>query len=157
MTKKIKLGNYLNRDLILVNQDFKSSDELFEAVHHQALDLGYVREDFLDRIKARERTFPTGLQLETLGAAIPHTDAECIKKEFVAIVTSQPVPFVSMEDFNQSVEAEIAFVLGLSEPHAQLEMLQSLMGLLQSPDLLSQLRQADSAEQLITIINQNNI
>lgn len=65
--------------------------------------MGWVRQDFLERIEQREATFPTGLQLETFGAAIPHTDAECILTEFVAVVTNkQPVTFTSMEDINQS-------------------------------------------------------
>lgn len=61
----------------------------FEQVYEQALELGWVRSDFLERIKQREEIFPTGIQLEKYGAAIPHTDAECIFTEFVAVITNK--------------------------------------------------------------------
>lgn len=157
MAEKMKLEDYIRPELIFVNENFKSSSDMFETIYKKAFDLGYVHDTFLGKIIEREKNFPTGLQLEKMGVAIPHTDAECIKQEFVAIVTTQPISFVSMEDFNQSVAAEIAFVLGLKEPHAQLEMLQSLMGLLQNAELLTQMRNAQSADDIITIVKTNNI
>lgn len=158
MTESIKLANYLTEELIFTDKILASSTELFETVHGVAFDLGYVREDFLTRVTEREATFPTGIQLEKIGVAIPHTDAECILKEFVAVVVNEtPVEFKSMEDINQSVEASIVFVLGLNQPHAQLEMLQSLMGLLQNDEILTQIRQATSPQDVLTIVKQNNL
>ncbi len=156
MTERIQLSDYLEEDLIFIDQSLQSSDQLFETVARKGLELGYVREDFLRRVKEREATFPTGIQLPTLGVAIPHTDAECILKEFVAVVISQtPIAFRSMEDLNQTVAASIIFVLGLNQPHAQLEMLQSLMSLLQNDDVLDQLRRSQSSRELITIVKTN--
>ncbi|WP_273450300.1 PTS sugar transporter subunit IIA [Streptococcus ferus] len=156
MAENIKLSNYLNDSLIFIDQIVQSSDQLFEMVSHRGLQLGYVREDFLERVKEREATFPTGIQLSTLGVAIPHTDAECILKEFVAIVISPtPITFKSMEDLNQTVAASVVFVLGLNRPHAQLEMLQSLMSLIQNDDILNQLINVKSNEELITIVKTN--
>ena len=157
MTEKMKLRDYITPKLIFVNEHFDSKSALFQKIYQESFDLGYVHKSFLEKIIERERNFPTGLQLETMGVAIPHTDAECIKKEFVAIVTTDPVAFVSMEDFNQSVAAEIAFILGLKEPHAQLEMLQSLMGLLQNSEVLARMREAHSADDIVTIVKTNNI
>ena len=95
---------------------------------------------------------------KNFGAAIPHTDAECILEEFVAVITLQdPVSFYSMEDNNQQVKAQIVFVLGLNQPHAQLEMLQSLMGLLQNEAVLAELLLATTETELITIIEKNQL
>ena len=157
MAEKLKLEDYIRPELIFVHENFHSSKDMFETIYKKAFELGYVHDTFFNKIIEREKNFPTGLQLEKMGIAIPHTDAECIKKEFVAIVTTEPISFVSMEDFNQSVAAEIAFVLGLKEPHAQLEMLQSLMSLLQNSELLAQIRNAPSADGIITIVKTNNI
>lgn len=158
MSESIKLADYLVEELIFTDKSLATSTELFEAVHNVAFDLGYVREDFLPRVTEREATFPTGIQLENLGVAIPHTDAECILKEFVAVVVNKiPVEFKSMEDINQGVEASVVFVLGLNQPHAQLEMLQSLMGLLQNADILNELQTAASAKEIVTIIKNNNL
>jgi PTS system galactitol-specific IIA component len=92
------------------------------------------------------------------GAAIPHTDAECVREEFVAVITMQePVTFYSMEDNTQQVKAQIIFVLGLNQPHAQLEMLQSLMGLLQNETVLSELLLATTENELVTTIKKNQL
>lgn len=158
MGDSITLSDYLKESLVFVKQSFASSTDLFETVHQVAFDLGYVREDFCERVTAREATFPTGLQLEKIGVAIPHTDAECVHQEFVAVVTNEaPVTFQSMEDASQSVDASLVFVLGLNQPHAQLEMLQSLMGLLQNDAILQELLQAETSQDILTIVKKNNL
>lgn len=158
MTASIKLANYISEPLIFTQASYQTSDDLFEGVSKQAFQQGKVRDDFLARVKEREATFPTGIQLENLGVAIPHTDAECVLEEFVAVVVNQePVEFKSMEDINQSVPASIVFVLGLNQAHAQLEMLQSLMGLLQNEAILKDIIAATSSQDVLTIVNKNNL
>ncbi|GCF92437.1 PTS galactitol transporter subunit IIA [Enterococcus florum] len=158
MTADAKLSGYLKEPLIFVQEVFGSRDELLEQVYHRAFDLGWVREDFLERIKEREENFPTGIQLKNLGAAIPHTDSECVLQEFVAVVTNDgPVVFNSMEDKQVQVKTDIVFVLGLNQPHAQLEMLQSLMGLLQNETLLSEMLLASNSIALLEVIKKNNL
>ncbi|MDT2596383.1 PTS sugar transporter subunit IIA [Enterococcus dongliensis] len=152
------LSSYVKEPLVFVQENFSSNDELFEQVAQRASDLGWVREDFLERIKKREATFPTGIQLLNFGVAIPHTDAECILEEFVAVITLQePVAFKSMEDNSKQVEAQVVFVLGLNQPHAQLEMLQSLMKLIQNEEILSQVLLASNSEELMNVIEINNL
>lgn len=158
MMTETTLSSYVKDPLVFAQENFSSREELFEQVAQKASDLGWVREDFLDRIRTREETFPTGIQLMSMGAAIPHTDAECILEEFVAVITLQDsVVFQSMEDNNQQVKAQIVFVLGLNQPHAQLEMLQSLMGLLQNESALSELLLANTATELVSAIKKNNL
>ncbi|MGG5370684.1 PTS sugar transporter subunit IIA [Enterococcus sp. AZ196] len=152
------LSAYVKEPLVFAQENFSSQAELFEQVAQKALDLGWVREDFLDRIRKREETFPTGIQLMNVGAAIPHTDAECVLEEFVAVITMQEsVVFHNMEDNNKQVKAQIIFVLGLNQPHAQLEMLQSLMGLLQNETVLSELLLATTENELIRTIKKNQL
>lgn len=158
MSENIKLLDYLDERLIFTGQSFKTSTDLFETISNVALKLGNVRKDFLPRVMDREANFPTGIQLENIGVAIPHTDAECILKEFVAVVVNQsPTISKSMEDPSQSVQASIVFVLGLNQPHKQLEMLQSLMGLLQNEKLLFQIVAATSAEEVLKIVKTNKL
>lgn len=158
MTAETKLSGYLKEPLIFVQEIYDSRDELLEQVYQRAFNLGWVREDFLSRIKEREETFPTGIQLQNLGAAIPHTDSECVLQEFVAVVTNErPVVFNNMEDKAVQVKTDIVFVLGLNQPHAQLEMLQSLMGLLQNETLLSEMLLASNEVSLLEVIRKNNL
>lgn len=150
---KIKISSYLNQKMIFLNQDFKSTDELFETVAKKAESEGFVTDSFLPKIKERESTFPTGLQLETRGVAIPHTDADTIKKEFIAVITDQKgVPFKRMDDPESDVSAKVIFVLGLNKPHAQLEMLQTLMATIQDDALLDKVEKAFTTDEIFGIL-----
>lgn len=145
MAEGIKVSDYLVDSMIFLHQSFKSTDELFEAVAAKAEAEGLVTDQFLPKIKAREATFPTGLQLETRGVAIPHTDADTIKKEFVAVVTNESgIPFKRMDDPETETDVKVAFALGLNQPHAQLDMLQALMATIQDNSVLDNLENASS-------------
>lgn len=155
---KSSLTSYLQESLILVQKAFSSKEELFKQITKIALEKDFIREDFLERIEDREKKFPTGIQLATCGVAIPHTDAECILNEFIAIVTLRDaIEFYSMEDNEQSVQVKIVFVLGLNQPHAQLDMLQSLVALLQNEQFLTNLCLADSKNELLENIKKMDL
>lgn len=149
----VPLKGLLTKDLIFLNSDAKTSTELFESFSKVALDKKYVNDKFLDKIIKREATFPTGLELEDYSVAIPHTDADTIEKEFVGVVISpNGIPFSRMDDPDKKISAKVEFVLGLKQPHAQLEMLQYLMGLIQDKDKVNQLLAAKSADEIIEIL-----
>lgn len=150
----LKVSDYLREPLILLNTNFNSTDELFNGVNDIAFAEGFVTDQFLPKIKAREATFPTGLQLEDRGVAIPHTDADTINKEFVAVVVNQqPISFKRMDDPDSTTPVKVAFVLGLNQPHAQLEMLQSLMGIIQDSSILDKLEAATDQKDIQQILN----
>ena len=73
---------------------------------------------------------------------------DTIEKEFVAVITleNEGVPFKRMDDPNEEVEAKVVFVLGLNQPHQQLEMLQSLMAFIQDNEKLKQLETAQTVD-----------
>lgn len=131
------LFKYLTPSLSFFNKNIFSKDELFKDIYEHAFKQNYVTEEFLEKIELREEKFPTGIELGTIGAAIPHTDAEYVKNEFVSIyVLEEPIIFQSMEDSTQDVQVSIVFVLGIKEAHSQLEMLQTLIALMQDEDLI---------------------
>lgn len=51
-----------------------------------------------------------------------------------------------MDDPNEEVEAKVVFVLGLNQPHQQLEMLQSLMAFIQDNGKLEKLEAAQTVD-----------
>ncbi len=58
----------------LVFFDFEATDEwdFFKKMSDTLKEKGYVRDSWHDAICAREKSFPTGLQFEKIGVAIPH-------------------------------------------------------------------------------------
>lgn len=135
------LLKYLTPSLSFFNKSFSSKEELFKDIYNNAFNNGYVTEEFYEKISLREEKYPTGIDLENVGVAIPHTDAEYVKKEFVSIyVLKEPTIFQSMEDETKEVLVTIVFVLGLKAPHNQLEMLQTLIGLMQDEALIKKFK-----------------
>ena len=105
----MNIKDFLHDELIFTKTSFKNTTELFKEVAKIAEEKGYANSLFLEKIIKREETFPTGLQLENNGVAIPHTDADTIEKEFVAVITLEDkgVPFKRMDDPNEEVEAKL--------------------------------------------------
>lgn len=148
------LNDFIDESVIFIKKMYASQQELFEDMYKVVLEKKMVREDFLRRVQAREAEFPTGIQLENMGVAIPHTDPECIHKEFVAISTlDQPIFFQRMDDKNQSTAVEIVFLLGLNQPHTQLNMLQTLMSLIQDQEKLATILNSKDKETMMLCIN----
>lgn len=126
------LEQFLKSDLIWINASCKKPQDIFEMVALKAREGNRVTENFLEKILERERVFPTGLQLDGYAVAIPHTDPECVNEQFIAVITSdEGILFKRMDDPNEEVVANAIFMLGLNEPHNQLEVLQQLVAILQ--------------------------
>ena len=81
--------------------DLQVSDnkEALEILGQNAmLQEGYVMEDFPVAVWQREQNFPTGLNVDGIGVAIPHTEAHHVKKEGIALaILKETVEFGSME------------------------------------------------------------
>ncbi len=149
----MKLKNYLKKELIFYDLAVVDREDFFAKVSEKTFSLGYVNEEFQVNVIKREETFPTGLQLEDFAIAIPHTDAEYVKKEFIAVsLLKNTVQFNSMEDANQSVDVKVAFVLGLNQPHNQLEVLTELMNLFQNKEFMEKVIHSKSKEELENLI-----
>ncbi|SER99183.1 PTS system, galactitol-specific IIA component [Propionibacterium cyclohexanicum] len=144
---QIRLRDYLRDELILPQRELTAQQELFRFVNEVALENGYVNEQFLPKLIAREEKYPTGLELEQGAVAIPHTDADTIVKEFVAVITTkEPIEFHRMDDPAHLVRPRLFFVLGLNRPHAQVKMLQQLAAVIQNHELVTLLEQAPTPE-----------
>ncbi len=135
-----------------------SQRELLQFLYDQAKRSGHVTDDFLERLLQREEKFPTGLELPGYNVSIPHTDAECVKKEFIAIATlNTPIPFYLMEDKGKQADVSLVFMLGLKNPHDQLEVLKELIGLIQDKDKVAQLVSASSKDDVFQTLHTASI
>ena len=72
------LTSVIRNEVIFLNQSFDSTDELFSFIGKETNTLGLAKDTFESALKEREATYPTGLQLEKIGVAIPLSYAEHI-------------------------------------------------------------------------------
>lgn len=131
----------MNEELIFLKvAEINSAEEALRFLGNHLFEKQIVKESFVEAVVSRELLFPTGLQFEGYGVAIPHTDAEHVQETQIALMTlEKPVSFIQMATENQHVEVKIIVMLAIKEAHAQLEMLQKLISLLQNKSVVDEI------------------
>ena len=157
----------LNEDLVLMEVDAKDKFDLLRQAAQCLQTHGYVKESYADAVIEREKVFATGLPTVMGGVAIPHTDVEHVNTPAVCIVRlKKPVDFVIMGDDTETVSVDCIvmgddtetvsvdciFMLAMKEAHAQLTLLQNLMGILQDADALKLVKEGTSAKEICAFV-----
>ncbi|EHI70355.1 PTS sugar transporter subunit IIA [Streptococcus ictaluri] len=98
-------------DLINLNVCAQSQSELLASLSDYLLKKDYVLESFEEAIILREKEYPTGLQLENIAVAIPHTYAQHVKKPFIFINRlAKPVSFIQMGTDDEKLDVKYVMV-----------------------------------------------
>ncbi|RVU97771.1 PTS sugar transporter subunit IIA [Coriobacteriales bacterium OH1046] len=149
------LWEIFSTDLAFVGLDVSDQKELFEAMGGRLEELGYVRDSFIDAVAARERRFPTGLDLGDAAVAIPHTDPEHVNENAIAIANLiHPVPFRQMgstEEEDCWVQVKLVIMLAISGGN-YIDMLQRVIQSIQDPGVVKRLLGARRSEEFIEIV-----
>ncbi|MBL1229102.1 PTS sugar transporter subunit IIA [Enterococcus sp. BWB1-3] len=116
---------------------------------------GKTKSTYKQAVIEREKIFPTGLETEHIGVAIPHADSIHVNESAIAIVVlKHQVPFIQMGSEDEQVQVEVLFMLALKKAEDQLEMLQVLVELIQDERNMDKLRHAKDAAGIIQCIRQ---
>lgn len=137
----MSLSKYLSESTISLGLEAETSTDVICHLGQKLMDVGLVKDSFIEAALTREISYPTGLQLDgDINVAIPHTDVIHVNNSGVAMaVLKSPVVFQNMEDSSDQVTVSIVFLLALDQPHAQIEMLQEIAVVLQDQEILQQL------------------
>lgn len=147
----------LNEQLIFVNLDVKDKEEAFEIMGSKCIELGLCKESYVQALKDREHSFSTGLQIEHIGVAIPHTDPEHVIKEAIAIATlKRPVLFHHMGAEDVEVQVQVIMMLAIPGKH-HMQVLQSIILFIQNVDVIEQLMLAKNSASIIEIIKEKEM
>jgi len=146
----------LSEELILVKQSVSNKVELLSKMADLLYRHGHVKDSYKEALLSREEVFPTGLNTQVSGVAIPHADSAHVNHSAIAMATlHQPVDFQAMDNPNNTVPVEIVIMLAIKEPKSQLVMLQNIMRILQQNDILVSIKAADSAAEVMEILSQH--
>lgn len=116
---------------------------------------GYAKDTYIDALIAREEEFPTGIDVDGIGVAIPHTSVEHVNKVGIAIaILDKPVPFVQMGTDDEMTDVRIVFMLAVVNPKAHIDLLQRLIGIIQDKAVLNSLIEAVGADDIVNIIKE---
>jgi PTS system galactitol-specific IIA component len=147
-------------ELIIVDLQADSAEDVIRQVGKIMLENGFVKDSYIAAALAREIEYPTGLQLESIGIAMPHTSCEHVEKAAVCIARlANPVSFAHMGTPEVNVEAELVFMMAVIDPQAQLDNLQKILTVFSNEDIVNAFLQAESKDALyqvaLTYLNDN--
>lgn len=144
---------FFNHQIALLKKDVSSKEVAFQLLADELMENDCVNQDFLANIIKREEVFPTGLEINGIGVAIPHTDSEYVKESQVGFLSlKKPLSFTEMGTNDKVIEVSLLFMLALKEPHEQLEMLQRLIEMFQQEGVLESLMKVDQEKAYQEII-----
>ena len=149
---KLLLGMDLRPEFVALDLCADTAGAAIEALAQKLIDAEVVKPSFLPAILKREEEFCTGLAFDEMGIAVPHTDPEHVNAPCIGIASLQkPVTFQSMGTPDVPCEVEMLFMLGITDPHTQLDFLQSLMSSFLVSGRLTALKATDSPERMVEL------
>ena len=141
----------IERQLVFLDFQAKDSEDFLNRISHILYKKHYVKDTFKEAIKKREEKFPTGLELETLKVAIPHTDSiHVLKPRVVFVRFKTPIDFKRM-DGKGNIKVSMAFVLLVTNKINQLPLLQKLIEILSNNEVIERLGN-ENEENIIKIL-----
>lgn len=137
--------------MVRARQGLGSAEQVIKFLADQAIEAGFATEEFTTAILAREQEYPTGLPT-SIPVAIPHIHDGCLRSFLACATLTEPVQFASMEGDDEPLEVPIVFCFGITEPKQQAAVLRQLAVLFQNAEYLSQLKAAETDEELLEIL-----
>jgi len=150
-----ELGKMIHpENIIFLPDNIKTKENVLDNISLLMFRNGYVKESYIEAIKKREDTFPTGLNTTSYGIAIPHVDSKHVNEATIAVgILKEPVEFQEMGAEDIIVPVRIIFMLAIKDPSKQLEVLQAVISLIENGAKIDELVQANDATDVLQILN----
>ena len=147
----------LNPKLVYLDMEAKTYTDVFEQLGGAVVREGYAKDSYVQALSEREAEFPTGLDIDGFGVAIPHTAVEHVNKSGIAIARlKEPVTFIQMGSDDDPVEVKLVFMLAVIDPKQHIEELQRILGIITDKSVLIKLAGDDvtDEQEIIDIIKE---
>lgn len=150
--------NYFDKEIVFFKENFNRQEEILKCLSKELKEKDLVTDKYYANVLEREKKFPTGLFINGIGVAIPHTDSIYVKKSQIAFMSlEKPVTFFEMGSNDREVDVNLIFMLALKEPHEQLSILQNLIDMFQKDGTLKSLKNITMKNQFFELIHDNNL
>lgn len=143
----------LNDKLIFFHLKVSDNKEVLQIMGDAMIQEGYAEEGFIEALLERERDYPTGLDADGIGVAIPHKDSEHVKKEGISIaVLNPPVEFEAMGEVDCQISVRIVIMFTVAGENKQIDRLLQILNVIKDEEILRELLKAKSKDEIRTII-----
>ena len=145
----------LDKSVIVPDLEAETWEDVMKSLGQKLIDEGYTKESYIDALITREKDFPTGLDIDGLGVAIPHTDVSHVNKAGIAIgVLKKPVTFIQMGSDDEEIGVKLVFMLAVTDPNAHIDELQRIIEIIQDKDILEKLFTVTDKDTIIEVIKE---
>jgi galactitol PTS system EIIA component len=149
----VDLRSLLADDLIRLSCYATTWEEVLRRLAADLYAAERARPSYEDAVVARERVYPTGLEVGDLCVAIPHADVQHVIAPAIAIATlSSPVMFGEMGNPGRSLPVQVVFMLAIHEAEAMVGVLQELVTVFQRPGVLRAILSAREKSEVRTAV-----
>lgn len=140
-------------NLIVLNIDKKTKDEVLDELSNAAISAGYAKPGYAKAILDREIKYPTGLHTPKIEVAVPHADAEWTTLPSLTIgILKDSVIFKPMGGEGGDVQAELVFMLTIEDASEHVDFLRAFSSLMEVPQVLIDFKKTGDPQPLVEII-----
>jgi len=124
----------------------KDSFDAIQQLAEQLYSLNLVKESFFEAVCRREEVYPTGLPIEGMGIAIPHTDpVHVIKSCFAIGKLARPINFYEMGNPEGVVPVELIILMGIKKIEDHLPFMKCILDNISSEDFIGEVRACEDS------------
>lgn len=147
-----------DKKLFLLQQESTDKNELLKKMASELYEANCVNELYSEGILTREDEYPTGLEVNGIGIAIPHTDTDKVLKSQICFASvKDPIEFKDMTDKNNTIQVSAVFMLAMKESDQQISTLQNLVELFQNQASVEKLINTTDQEEVINLLRSSGI
>lgn len=153
----MELTELISEEIIALGRHADGRAAVIEDLGELMTRRGYIDPAYTASVLEREKEYPTGIALANGGIAIPHASPDGnVRKNGIAVLQlERPVCFHSMENAEDTVEAQIVFMMALKDSEEHLAILQKLFGMFQSEAAMEILRKTKDKNEFKATILEN--
>lgn len=145
----------MDKDLILLDQEAACENDVFEILGGAFIEKGYSKSSYVEALKEREANYPTGLDINGFGIAIPHTESAHVLRETEGIMTlKKPVRFIQMGSDDIEVNVNVVMMLAIENPQQHIRKLQRILMIVQDEAVLRKIYHAKTPQEVIECIKE---
>ncbi len=149
----MKIEDILKPECILGKIEAPDKESALKVMAQKLFDLGYVKESFIEAIQVREANYPSGLPMEDLKIAIPHTDADHVNQSVICFARlTNEVEFSVMGAPEEKIPVRLISMFALKEKKKIGDLLETLITTYQDNDVLKALLEAGSETEIFDIL-----
>lgn len=137
-----KLSEIINKDVVFVNDRYRYKDEALDDMIKKLIDGGYVKEEFLLSVFKREMLGNTYLKG---GIAIPHGDAEFVRKPTIMITK-----LANKISWDGNCEVDLIFLVALKDDSRK--YFEQLYKIIKKEETLNKLKSSVSEDEILKIL-----